>query len=64
MIVVGDRIYVANKAGTCYVIAAAPKFVQLAVNKLGEEMLSTPAFADGEIVLRTYQHLWCIREMK
>ena len=64
MILVGDRIYVPNQAGVCYVIAAAPKFEQLAVNKLGEQILSTPAFADGEIFLRTYQHLWCIREMK
>jgi outer membrane protein assembly factor BamB len=64
MILVADRIYVPNQAGDCYVIEAAPKFRQLAVNKLGERILSTPAFADGEIFIRTYQHLWCIAEKK
>jgi outer membrane protein assembly factor BamB len=64
MVVVGERIYVTNQGGDCYVIAASPKFQQLAVNKLGERVLSSPAMADGEIFIRSYQHLWCIGEKK
>jgi outer membrane protein assembly factor BamB len=59
-----DRLYVPNQEGDCYVLRAAPKFEQLAVNSLGERMLASPAVADGEIYLRTYQHLWCLGGIK
>jgi outer membrane protein assembly factor BamB len=44
------------------VLAASPTFKELGRNRLsaGEKMRSTPAFADGEIYIRTYRHLWCI----
>jgi outer membrane protein assembly factor BamB len=64
MVLVDDRIYVTNHAGDCYVIVAAPKFQQLAVNSLGERVLSSLAISEGEIFIRSYQHLWCIGAKK
>jgi outer membrane protein assembly factor BamB len=64
MVLVDQRIYVTNQAGDCYVIAAAPKFEQLAVNSLGETVLSSIAISDGEILIRSHKHLWCIQEKK
>jgi outer membrane protein assembly factor BamB len=60
MVLIGERIYVTNHAGDCYVIAASPKFRQLAVNSLGERVLSSVAVSDGELFIRSYNHLWCI----
>jgi outer membrane protein assembly factor BamB len=64
MTAAGGRLYVANRDGDCYVLAAAPKFEQIAVNKLGEQVLSSIAISDGEVFVRSYQHLWCIAERK
>jgi outer membrane protein assembly factor BamB len=61
MVLVGDRIYVPNQRGDCYVLRAAPKFEQLAVNSLGERVLASPAISDGEIFIRSHQRLWCIK---
>jgi len=61
MVLVGDRIYVPTQRGDCYVLRAAPKFEQLAVNALEERVLASPAISQGEVFIRSYQHLWCIR---
>ena len=34
----------------------------LAENELGEQTNSTPAISDGEIFLRTHEHLYCIAD--
>jgi outer membrane protein assembly factor BamB len=60
MVAVGERIYVTNQAGECYVIAASPTFRRLAVNSLGERVLSSVAVSDGALFIRSYRHLWCI----
>jgi hypothetical protein len=33
-----------------------------ATNELGERSNSTPAFSDGEIFIRTFEHLYCIAD--
>jgi hypothetical protein len=45
---------------------ASPKFAEPTCNSLcgGEQTRSTMAFSDGEIFIRTFRHLWCIREKK
>jgi outer membrane protein assembly factor BamB len=60
MVLAGERLYVTNHAGDCHVIAASPKFQQLARNALGERTLSSPALSDCEVFIRTYKNLWCI----
>jgi outer membrane protein assembly factor BamB len=60
-LVAGDgRIYATNERGTMFVVAAADEFKLLAENELDERMLATPAISQGELLLRTERHLWCI----
>ena len=42
--------------------ATPEKYQQLAENKLDEPSNSTIAISDGEIFLRTAEHLFCIAE--
>jgi outer membrane protein assembly factor BamB len=63
MVHADGRLYVLTRDGTTVVLRASPKFEVLAINRLGkgETTNSSPAISDGEIFLRTNQHLWCIR---
>jgi len=54
------KIYAVSERGTVYVVAAAAKFQLLASNHMRESTLATPAFANGEIILRTSKRLHCI----
>lgn len=54
------RLYVSNLEGKTFVLDASPKFKLLATNDLGETLYAAPAAANGELFLRTYQHLYCI----
>ena len=38
--------------------------VILAQNELGEATNSTPAISEGEIFLRTHEHLYCVAEAR
>lgn len=58
------KLYVSNLQGDTFVLAAGPKFQLLATNKLGEPLYAAPAVSNGEIFLRTYQHLYCIGAKK
>ena len=58
------RLFVTSFEGECYVLAAGPKYEQLAVNRLEERVLSSIAISNGDLFMRTYQHLWCIAEKK
>jgi outer membrane protein assembly factor BamB len=54
------RIYFASEEGEVRVVAAGPKFEQLALNPLGEPCMATPAISDGMIFIRTQHHLFGI----
>jgi outer membrane protein assembly factor BamB len=54
------RLYVTDLAGETVVLAARPTFEVLARNPLGERTLASMAVSDGALLIRTYQHLWCI----
>ena len=55
------KIYLISESGETAVIAAGPKFRLIAKNRLdGSYTLSTPAFVDDQIILRTGNHLYCI----
>jgi len=58
------RLYVTNQQGETVVLAAKPTFEVLARNPLNERTQSSPAISDGEIFIRTYEHLWCISSKK
>jgi outer membrane protein assembly factor BamB len=59
-VVAGDRIYVTNEAGLTTVVAAGDSFEVLAENKIDEYTLSSMAIVDGQIFLRTADHLYCL----
>ena len=55
------KIYLTSENTETAVVEAGPKFRLIAKNTLdGSYTLSTPAFADSEIFLRTGTHLYCI----
>ncbi|MGE0758411.1 MAG: PQQ-binding-like beta-propeller repeat protein [Pirellulaceae bacterium] len=57
------KAYVTNRKGITTVFRPNPdKFELLAQNDLGEASHATPALSDGQIFLRTNQHLYCIGE--
>lgn len=59
----GGRIYYVSQRKGTYVVAAAPKFKQLAHNVFADDTTRTngsPAVSDGQLLLRTDQYLYCI----
>lgn len=54
------KIYISNEEGTTTVMKAGRQFEVLAVNKLDEYTLSSPAVSEGQIFLRTEKALYCI----
>jgi outer membrane protein assembly factor BamB len=55
-----DKLYLTNEDGLTTVVKAGPKFEVLAENALNDYCLSSPAISDGQIFIRTAQHLYCI----
>lgn len=55
------RLYVTDEAGTTFVFAPNPERLELlAKNSVDEGTNSTLAISNGQIFLRTYEHLLCI----
>jgi outer membrane protein assembly factor BamB len=54
------KIYITNEDGLTTVVAAGPKFEVMAENPLNDYVLSSPAISDGQIFIRTSQHLYAI----
>jgi outer membrane protein assembly factor BamB len=57
-----DRLYVVDNNGATVVLAARPKYELLSTNRLQERTYGSIAASNGELFLRTYDHLWCISE--
>jgi outer membrane protein assembly factor BamB len=55
-----DKLYVTSEDGLTTVVKAGPKFEVLAENSLEDYTLSSPAISEGQIFIRTAQHLFCI----
>ncbi|MEZ6068241.1 MAG: PQQ-binding-like beta-propeller repeat protein [Planctomycetaceae bacterium] len=57
------RLYAPGQSGVTTVFAPNPeKYEELAINDLGEQTHATPAFSDGEVFIRTWKALYCIRQ--
>ena len=56
----GDRIYSVHQSGQVVVFKASPEFQRLAVNEVGEQTNSSLVPANGKLLLRTHEALWCI----
>ncbi|MBI5541023.1 MAG: PQQ-binding-like beta-propeller repeat protein [Bacteroidia bacterium] len=59
-ILIGERVYLMDKKGTMHIFKADKTFSSVGDPKLGENTVSTPAFADGKIFVRAGNNLYCI----
>ena len=60
MVLADGKIYAINQSTDTFILKASSKFELLATNSLGEMTQSSIAVSDGELFIRTYEHLWCI----
>ncbi|TKJ33186.1 MAG: pyrrolo-quinoline quinone [Planctomycetes bacterium B3_Pla] len=58
------KIYFPAEKGDIYVVRAGPEFKVIAVNKMGETCMSTPAISHGALFFRTRHHLLSVAEGK
>jgi outer membrane protein assembly factor BamB len=60
LVLANGRLLVAKQSGRVCVLAAAPTFEVLGTNAIPPETTcSSPAIADGHVLLRTHAALWC-----
>lgn len=59
-ILADGRIYVTREDGTTFVMDATLKLEIVAQNSLEEFTVATPIFIDGQILVRTIEHLYCV----
>jgi outer membrane protein assembly factor BamB len=64
MVAAGDRLYVTNSAGETLILKAGPRYELVAKNSIAEPVFASLAISNGELFLRSHQHLWCISIMK
>lgn len=55
------RIYFPSEDGEVYVVKAGPEFEVLAINKINEVILASPAISNGMLVLRSLGHIYGIK---
>ncbi len=55
-----ERLYMLNQGGDTFVLKASPKYERLEANSLDEQTNSSVVISDGEIFIRTHEHLWCL----
>jgi outer membrane protein assembly factor BamB len=55
------KLYLTARDGRITVVQSGREFKVLAVNELGEDQSASPAISGGTIYLRTFGHLWAIR---
>ena len=54
------NVYLTARDGTVTVVKAGKKFVEVAVNKLPDEMSASPAVSGGRIYLRGFGTLFAV----
>ena len=60
-IAANGRIYLSSEDGEVFVVKAGPAYELLAVNRMGEPLMATPAASDGMIVIRGQRHLFAVK---
>jgi outer membrane protein assembly factor BamB len=59
--VAGDgKIYFVSESGETIVLRAGPEPTVLARNDVGERAVASPAISNGQIFIRTDDHVFCI----
>ena len=59
--VIDGKVYAISRTGEVVVFETSRKFKLLARNQLGEKAFSTPAVANGNLYLRTFSKLFCVK---
>ncbi|NQV34154.1 MAG: pyrrolo-quinoline quinone, partial [Phycisphaeraceae bacterium] len=54
------KLYLTNETGEVFVVEAGPEFKLLAMNRMGEICMATPAISEGVLYFRTRSHLVAI----
>lgn len=57
-------VYFVSDRGVTTIIRPSETFAVIAKNELGEPVSASPAISQGQIFLRTHQHLYCIGSKK
>jgi outer membrane protein assembly factor BamB len=60
LVLANDKLFAINQSGDAFVLRASSRFEMMATNSLGEATLASLAPSNGQIFIRTFQHLWCI----
>jgi outer membrane protein assembly factor BamB len=61
MIASGDHVYAINEDGEVYVIRIGDKYDEIAVNKMDEPVMATPAASGNTLFIRGAGHLFAIK---
>ncbi len=64
MLLADGKLYVTNLEGQTFVLAASTQFELIAKNDIGERTYAALAVSQGELLLRTYENLYCITKRK
>lgn len=60
-VIAGGKIYVTREDGKTFVLESGKEFKLIAANDLdGEQVVASPVFVDGRILIRTVDNLYCI----
>jgi len=59
-VLIDGKIYAPDLVGKVHVVEASPTYKKLAENDLGESVSATPAVADGRLIIRGRNHLFCV----
>lgn len=59
-ILADGKIFLTREDGVTYVLAEGDEFKLLATNSIDEFVVATPVIVDGQILIRTEEHLVCV----
>jgi outer membrane protein assembly factor BamB len=59
-LLINDLIHCLADDGRMFVLKSGTEFELVATNAIGEECHATPAVADGQLLIRSTRHVWCI----
>lgn len=62
LVLAEGNLYSVDRDGQCTVYKAAPTLEVIARNELNERTRASVVISGGEVLIRTYQHLWSIGE--
>ena len=57
---IDGKIYAVTRKGECVVVSASRDHRVLGRTSLGEQSHSTPAVANGQLLIRGFKHLFCL----